>query len=104
MGLRESPVAPKPRFACSISRNHVETVMSESRDYLEISFKSIEMFASNGRLEAHELEQLHALAMRDGVLDVNEVRVLKAVIDRIQPHELDDAMKATLAEISQKLR
>ena len=77
--------------------------MAESRDYLEISFKSIELFASDGRLEAHELEQLHALAMRDGRLDANEVRVLKAVIDRIRPDELDTAMKATLAEIVQRL-
>ena len=78
--------------------------MAESRDYLEISFKSIELFASDGRLEAHELEQLYALAMRDGTLDANEVRVLKAVIDRIRPDELDASMKATLAEIAARLR
>lgn len=77
--------------------------MSESRDYLEMSFKSIEFFAQDGRLHAHELQQLYDLAMRDGKLDANEVRVLKSVIDRILPHELDDAMKATLAEISQRL-
>lgn len=77
--------------------------MSESRDYLEMSFKSIEYFAQDGRLHAHELEQLYALAMRDGKLDANEVRVLKSVIDRIRPEEMDEAMKATLAEISTRL-
>jgi hypothetical protein len=77
--------------------------MSECRDYLEMSFKSIEYFAKDGRLHAHELEQIYALAMRDGKLDANEVRVLKSVIDRIRPEEMDDAMKATLGEISRKL-
>jgi hypothetical protein len=68
-----------------------------------MSFKSIEYFAKDGRLHAHELEKLYALAMRDGKLDANEVRVLKSVIDRIRPEEMDEAMKATLAEISARL-
>ncbi|HEX5757403.1 MAG TPA: hypothetical protein VFY12_13775 [Arenimonas sp.] len=77
--------------------------MSKSRDHLEISLKSIEFFAQDGRLDAHELDQLYAIAMRDGVLDAHEAKALKSVIDRILPHELDAAMQASLAEISRKI-
>jgi len=77
--------------------------MPKSRDYLEMSVKSIEFFAQDGRLHAHELQQLYDIAMRDGKLDANEARVLKSVIDRIRPDELDEAMKATLAQISAKI-
>ncbi len=77
--------------------------MAESRDYLELSFKSIQCFSNDGRLDADELGKLVAIAERDGQFDQNEVRVLKGIISRIKPDEVDAAMKARLAELSQKL-
>jgi hypothetical protein len=77
--------------------------MSESRDYLELSFKSINCFANDGRLDADELGKLIAIAERDGKFDANEVRVLRSIIQKIQPDEVDAAMKARLAELSGKL-
>ncbi len=77
--------------------------MSESRDYLELSFKSIQCFANDGKLDAEELAKLVAIAERDGTFDQNEIRVLRSIIQKIKPEEIDAAMKERLAELSRKL-
>lgn len=77
--------------------------MSEPRDYLELSFRSIQCFADDGRLDLRELDSLLAIAERDGVIDDNERRVLKNIIARIKPDEIDQPMRERLAEIGQKL-
>ncbi|MFL1456292.1 hypothetical protein ACJO5Y_17775 [Marinobacter sp. GN3S48] len=77
--------------------------MSESRDYLELSFRSIQCFADDGKLDAKELEELVRIAERDGVIDANEIRVLRNIISRIKPEEVDDAMKRRLSELENKL-
>jgi len=75
----------------------------ESRDYLEMSFKSINCFSNDGRLDAQELGKILSIAERDGDIDQNEVRVLRNIISRIKPDEVDDAMKSKLEEISRKI-
>lgn len=77
--------------------------MMESRDYLEMTLKAIDMFAHDGKITAAELGELLKIAERDGKIDSNEIRVLTNVITKIQSHELSDDMKAKLAEISQKI-
>lgn len=76
--------------------------MSESRDYLEMSFHSIECFSNDGKLDADELGKIIAIAERDGVVDQNEIRVLKNIISRIKPDEVDAAMQARLAELADR--
>lgn len=51
--------------------------MSENRDYLEMSFKSINCFANDGKLDAEELGVILDIALRNGVVDDNEKRVKK---------------------------
>ncbi|PTD97531.1 hypothetical protein [Pseudothauera lacus] len=77
--------------------------MRESRDYLEMSFRSIQCFSNDGKLDAEELGKIMAIAERDGVIDPNEIRVLRSIISKIQPAEVDEAMKQRLAEISRKI-
>lgn len=77
--------------------------MSEPRDYLEMSFRSIQCFANDGRLDVQELSSLLQIAERDGVIDDNETRVLKSIISRIKPEELDAAMRDKLAEVAEKI-
>lgn len=77
--------------------------MSESRDYLEMSFRSIQCFADDGRLNVQELGTLLAIAERDGVIDDNEIRVLKKIIAHIKPEEIDQAMSDKLAEVAKKI-
>ena len=43
--------------------------MAESRDYLEIAFRSIECFTNDGKLRVDELDKLVEIALRDGVVD-----------------------------------
>ncbi|KAB0551136.1 hypothetical protein F7R01_08025 [Pseudomonas argentinensis] len=73
--------------------------MSQSRDHLEMTFRSIQCFADDGRLDAAELGSLLDIAERDGVIDDDEIRVLT----RIKPDELDPAMREKLAEIARKI-
>ncbi len=77
--------------------------MKESRDYLELSFRAVECFGNDGRLDATELDRLIAIAERDGRFDVNEVRVLKNIIGRIRPDEVDAAMRERLDALARQL-
>ncbi|MDO6423720.1 hypothetical protein [Saccharophagus degradans] len=77
--------------------------MTESRDYLEMSFRSIECFANDGKLDANELGKIIAIAEKDGEIDQNEVRVLRSIVAKIKPTEVDDAMKTKLAALAKKI-
>lgn len=77
--------------------------MTESRDYLELTFRSIECFADDGKLDAAELGKLLAIAERDGEIDQNEMRVLRNIIAKIKPEEVDNAMQQQLQVVSDKI-
>ena len=77
--------------------------MSEPRDYLEMSFRSIRCFANDGRLDVQELASLLDIAERDGVIDDNEIRVLKNIVARIKPEEIDQPMQDKIAQVMQKI-
>lgn len=62
--------------------------MKKHEDFLEITYRSIECFANDGKLVLHELESLLAIALRDGVVDDNEKRVLSNIFSRLNPAEL----------------
>ena len=66
--------------------------MAESRDYLEIAFRSIECFTNDGKLKVDELNKLVEVALRDGVVDENEKRVLRNILRRLKTDELTPAM------------
>ncbi|MES9903807.1 MAG: hypothetical protein ABW168_14170 [Sedimenticola sp.] len=76
--------------------------MGENRDYLEMSFHSINCFANDGKLDINELNQILDIAMRDGVVDDNEKRVLQNIISRVKPSEMSAEMAAKVIEIRQK--
>lgn len=77
--------------------------MSESRDYLEMSFRSIECFSNDGKLDAKELASILAIAERDGNIDQYEIRVLRNIISKIEPHEVDEEMQGMLKKVSAKI-
>lgn len=77
--------------------------MTESRDYLELTFRSIECFTNDGKLDAAELGKLLAIAERDGEIDQNEMRVLRNIISKIKPEEVDSAMQQQLQVVSDKI-
>jgi hypothetical protein len=77
--------------------------MKEARDYLEMSFRSIQCFSNDGKLDANELGKILEIAEKDGKIDNNEMRVLQNIIARIKPHEVNDEMRAKMMEISEKI-
>lgn len=74
----------------------------ESRDYLEITFRSIKCFADDGKLDVNELNALVEIALKDGVVDDNEKRVLRNIIQRLTDAELTPEMKSKVAELRQQ--
>ncbi|WP_087017321.1 hypothetical protein [Thaumasiovibrio subtropicus] len=77
--------------------------MSESTDYLEMSFRSIRCFSDDGKLDARELGDILRIAERDGKIDDNEIRVLQNIISRVLPHEIDADMKKMMDKVSAKI-
>ena len=77
--------------------------MSGSRDYLEMSFRAIECFANDGKLDANELGKIIDIAERDGEIDQNEIRVLRGIIARIKPSEIDEAMRERLQYLLERM-
>ena len=75
--------------------------MTESRDYLEMTYKSINCFADDGKLDVSELDEIFNIAKRDGVVDANEKRVLANIIKQLKPEELTAEMNKKLQEISE---
>lgn len=76
--------------------------MSESRDYLEMSFHSINCF-SDGELCVEEFNQIVDIALRDGVVDDNEKRVLKNIIGRLNENELTGELLERVNELRSKI-
>ncbi|NRB40164.1 MAG: hypothetical protein HRU20_17150 [Pseudomonadales bacterium] len=74
--------------------------MKESRDYLEMSFRSIECFSNDGKLDSYELSEILKIAEKDGEIDQNEIRVLQNIISKVKPEEVDESMKVMLKKVS----
>lgn len=79
-------------------------MVKETRDYLELTYRSIRCFSDDGRLDPHELDRLVRIAMKDGVIDDNERRVLENIVAKLSPAELTPAMNAKIAEFRAKLK
>ena len=75
---------------------------TENRDYIEMAFRSIQCFADDGKLQVAELEELVNIALTDGVVDDNEKRVLKNIIDRLTPAELTAEMRGKVTELTER--
>ncbi len=74
-------------------------MQKESKDYLEMAFKSIQCFADDGKLDVRELDKLVDIALKDGVVDANEKRVLSNIFGRLTPAELSPAMVKKIDEV-----
>jgi len=70
-----------------------------SNDYLELSFQSIQCFTNDGKLLVDELDQLLAIALRDGMVDEDEKRVLSNIFSKLNENELTQEMQERIEEI-----
>jgi len=78
--------------------------MSEVTDYLEMSFRSINCFANDGTLDVHELNTIVALALKDGVVDDNEKRVLGSIISKLNADELVGELAERITHLRQEYK
>lgn len=68
-----------------------------------MAIRSIKYFANDGKLDIDELNDLLALAERDGQIDDDEARVLRNVINRLNQDELDAELLDKISEILDKI-
>lgn len=71
----------------------------EKRDYLEITFRSIQCFADDGKLDINELDSLVDIALKNGVIDDNEKRVLRNIIARLEDIDLTSEMRSKIQDL-----
>ncbi len=71
--------------------------------HIEMSLLSIECFMNDGKLDSGELDKMVSLAEKDGKITQEEVNVLKSVIKRINPGEVDEAMRLRLKALGKKI-
>lgn len=77
-------------------------MQKEAQDYLEIAYRSIQCFSNDGVLLVPELDELVTVALRDGVVDDNEKRVLGSIIAKLGPADLTPEMLARIGELRAK--
>jgi len=68
-------------------------------DYLELTFRSINAFADDGKLDASELNELLVIALRDGEIDDDEKRVLNNIISKVREEEIDAPLAEKIKEV-----
>jgi hypothetical protein len=73
---------------------------SAAQEILGYSF--LRVFASDGALDAGELEMIEKLALRDGVIDSKEKAVLSRIFDRIDPERMDAGVKDSIERFRQR--
>lgn len=73
--------------------------MNKSNDFLEMTFRSINCFANDGKLDVDELNEIVGIALKDGVVDANEKRVLGRIISKLNAEELVGELADKVSQI-----
>jgi len=77
-------------------------VTMKNKSHLEIAIASINCFTDDGTLDIGELNFLLGLAMRDGVMDEDEKRVVDNIFSKVTHNDVSnvvwDRMKAIRKE------
>ncbi len=77
--------------------------MRENRDYLEMTFQSINCFA-DGALCIDDLNKIVDIALKDGIVDANEKRVLANIIGRLNEIELQGDLHERVNQLRTELK
>jgi hypothetical protein len=67
-----------------------------------LGFSFLRVFATNGVLDAGELQMIERLALRDGVIDSKEKAVLARIFDRIDPERMDTAVRESIQRFRER--
>jgi len=63
-----------------------------SKSHLEIAIASIKCFTDDGTLDIGELNFLLGMAMRDGVMDEDEKRVLNNIFSKVTSNDVSNTV------------
>ena len=73
--------------------------MQQAKSYIEMAIESIQAFANDGKLDAAELQRMLDIALRDGQIDADELRVLGKIVLQAEKGPLDVDVQALIAQI-----
>ncbi len=73
--------------------------MQQAKSYIEIAIESIQAFANDGKLDATELQRMLDIALRDGQIDADELRVLGKIVMQAEKGPLDVDVQTLIAQI-----
>jgi hypothetical protein len=73
--------------------------MQQAKSYIEIAIESIQAFANDGKLDAAELQRMLDIALRDGQIDADELRVLGKIVTQAEKGPVDADVQALIAQI-----
>lgn len=73
--------------------------MQQAKSYIEMAIESIQVFANDGKLDAAELQRMLDIALRDGQIDADELRVLGKIVTQAEKGALDADVQALIAQI-----
>ncbi len=73
--------------------------MQQAKSYIEMAIESIQVFANDGKLDAAELQRMLDIALRDGQIDADELRVLGKIVTLAEKGALDADVQALIAQI-----
>lgn len=64
----------------------------KNKSHLEIAIASINCFTDDGTLDIGELNFLVGLAMRDGVMDEDEKRVIASIFSKVPRNDVSNVV------------
>ncbi len=76
--------------------------MQQPKSYIEMAIESIQVFANDGKLDAAELQRLLDIALRDGQIDADELRVLGTIVAQAEKGAVGPDVEALIELIRQR--
>jgi len=73
--------------------------MNETSSWMDLAVACIPMFANDGTLDESEVEVLLGIALRDGIVDADERRVLSRIFDRVEERDTPAGAWTRILEI-----
>jgi len=70
--------------------------------HLEIAIASIKCFTDDGTLDIGELNYLMGLAMRDGIVDEDEKRVLGSIFGKVEEKDVTNVVWERINQIKKQ--
>ncbi len=67
--------------------------------YIELTYSSIRIFADDGTLDMGELNFLLGIALKDGVIDDDERRVLGNIFAQVTRNQVDEKVWERIQEV-----